>query len=161
MIQPRTLKHGVYPLIVEVILIAVILVMTFIVVSYVFSLVTTTKEQFELKPLLYITYIGLNPEPSLNLYIYNGGASSETLLRAEVITGSGTYRCDLNYVISAGFKGYLLIAKSSQSSGSATYVHCDWESQGDPKIVEGDFYTIKLYTARHGTMTFTTAAQRP
>lgn len=158
-VSVRRFKHGIYPLIVEIFLVAITLIVALIVVNYVFNLVITTREQFEIKPLLYITYTELGPEPMLTLYVLNAGARSETLLRVEIITGSGIYRCDLSYDISAGFKDYLLIARS-RSSESATYVHCDWEIEGNPRIVEGDFYTIKLYTVRHGTITITTVAQR-
>lgn len=159
MTHVRTLRRGIYPLIVKVVLVVITLITALILVSYIFSLVTTTKEQFEIKPLLYITYTGLSPEPVLTLYVLNAGARSETLLRVEIITGSGIYRCDLNYDINAGFKGYLLIARS-RSSESGTYVRCDWEIDGNPVIVDGDFYTIKLYTAKHGTLTLITVAQK-
>ncbi|MEM2076683.1 MAG: hypothetical protein QXV03_03305, partial [Sulfolobales archaeon] len=60
-LSPRKFKRGVYPLIVRVLLIAVALVLILAIVSYIYSLVTSTREYFELKPLLYITYTGLNP----------------------------------------------------------------------------------------------------
>lgn len=164
----KKLRYGIYPLIVKVLLVAIALVLILTIVNYIFSLVTSTREYFELKPLLYVTYSGLNPVPILTVYAHNDGASSETLLRVEIITGGGSYLCRKEVRIEAGFRGQIVIVDSSfdvsslrqRVSDKDKIVLCDWEVQGtNPQIVGGNFYTVKLYTARHGIMTLDVICQ--
>ncbi|MEM0066165.1 MAG: hypothetical protein QXZ22_06680 [Sulfolobales archaeon] len=155
-LSPRKFKRGVYPLIVRVLLIAVALVLILAIVSYIYNLVTSTREYFELKPLLYITYTGLNPVPTLSIYAHNDGVRSETLLKVEIMTGGGSYLCEKEVLIEAGFRGYIVVVEPSVDltvGPGDKLVKCKWQIQGTPELVGGDFYIVKLYTARHGIMT--------
>ncbi|MEM2006284.1 MAG: hypothetical protein QXG17_03250 [Sulfolobales archaeon] len=152
----RKFRRGIYPLIVRVLLVAVALVLILAIVSYIYSLVISTKEYFELKPLLYITYSGLNPVPVLSIYVHNDGARSETLLKVEIMAGGGSFLCVKEVLIEAGFRGYIVVIEPSvdQPVGPGDkLVKCEWEIQGTPELVGGDFYIVKLYTARHGIIT--------
>lgn len=153
----RRFRRGVYPLIVKVFLVAVALIAILVLVNYVNSLVVSTREHFELKPLLYISYSGLDPTPILQIYVLNDGARSETLLRVEIVTGGGSYLCREEVPIEAGFRGYITVAGASvdlrpEGVGDKV-VRCEWEVVGTPKLLDGHFYTVRLYTARHGIMT--------
>ena len=156
--SPRGARRGVYPLLVKVLLVTVIVVLSLMVASYVLFLVTSTREHFELRPMLYITQTSLGPRPVVRLYVINEGAKSEAIARVEIVTGGGTYVCnpEPEIVIEAGFRGYILVGSEEEGTRSFS---CSWVKYGSPVIAEGDLYTVKLYTAHHGVMTFPAQAQ--
>lgn len=161
--RSKRFRRGVYPLFVKVLLVAVVLVVVLSLANYIYSLVISTKEYFELKPVLYITYSGLNPMPILSMYVRNDGVRSETVLRVEIVTGGGSYLCKEEVLIEAGFRGHITVADPSVEppSGSAgdKVVRCSWEVSGTPELVGGHFYIVRLYTARHGIMTLNVLCQ--
>lgn len=159
----KRFRSGVYPLFVKVLLVAVVLIVVLALVNYIYSLVISTKEYFELKPLLYITYSGLNPTPILSMYVRNDGVRSETLLRVEIVAGGGNYLCREEVLIEAGFRGHIIVVGPSveppPGSAGDKVVRCSWEVSGTPELIGGHFYIVKLYTARHGVMTLNVLCQ--
>ena len=97
-------RAGIYPLVVKLVLVAVILVVSLAIASYVLSLVTSTREYFELKPLLYVTHVGIEPAPILSIYAINDGARAEVLLKVEIVTGTGSYTCNAETSIESGLQ---------------------------------------------------------
>lgn len=156
------LKRGLYPLLIKVLLVAIILLSSLMLLNYVLSAIFTTKESFEIKPLLYIAHAGVNPEPMVVLYVINDGGNSERLLRVEIRASGGAFMCDIDVTVEAGFRGYLIISSpdSAKPLASGRTVPCNWVALGNPAIEEGRFYTVRLYTVRHGIITLELAAQR-
>ncbi len=153
----RTFKRGLYPLVAKLMLVALMLIAVIAMVTYVHSLVTSTREYFELGPRLYASHVGLSPTPTLVIYVRNEGARSETILRIEIVAGGGRYVCGNEIVIEAGFRGFVVVGdEASLSHGVAgdKVVPCEWEVEGTPEIVGGHSYLVRLYTAQHGLMAF-------
>ncbi|MCX8184734.1 MAG: hypothetical protein RMI56_01060 [Sulfolobales archaeon] len=161
----RRVRSGIYPLTVKLVLVAVALAISIAIASYVFSLIISTREYFELKPMLYVTQAGIEPAPVLTIYTLNDGAKSEILLKVEIITGAGNYICNVETPIEAGFRGYIILIPRLyqgplQRSERDKVVECDWNVYGSPQITEGNFYVVKLYTARHGVLTLNILCQK-
>ncbi|MEM1623589.1 MAG: hypothetical protein QW543_05620 [Sulfolobales archaeon] len=158
----RGFKRGVYPLVIRVLLVAVVLVLILAIAGYIYSIVISTREYFELKPMLYITYSKLNPVPVLSIYVHNGGVMSETLLRVEIMTGSGSYFCEKEVLIEAGFRGHIVVVEPSVNPPVGLgdkLVECEWQIRGAPELTGGGFYVVKLHTARHGIITLNVLCQ--
>ena len=120
------------------ILIAVTLVITIAVTTWLFSLWSSYQETFIVKPVVYVRQQALSTIPVLELYINNEGAKAEKILKIEIKATNGYYINETIMTIPAGFKGYIRIK--------------EWTTIGNPEIIPGNIYRVYIYTESHGLM---------
>lgn len=119
------------------ILIAMTLILTLAVTTWLFSIWSSYQETFIIKPIIYVRQEALSTEPVLELYITNEGAKAEKILRIEIKAGDGFYVNKTVIDIEAGFKGSVKVE--------------EWEKEGNPsQIIKGMTYRVYIYTETHG-----------
>jgi len=130
---------GISPLLTVMILVVAVILAAIIAINWVWGVWNITKEEFMLRSYLYITHQSLSAKPILKIYVINEGMKSDKIIRAEIIATNGKYVFKGDILIEPGMKGYIVIGDDEE-----------WDQEGNPELIPGENYLVKIYTERHG-----------
>ncbi len=130
---------GISSLMVLVILVPAVVLITVLSATWIMGLWHSVAETFVVRPMVHVSFSELNSTPVLVLYIENDGATNDTILEVDIVSGDGMYVNTTKIGIPAGFSDYVTIDR--------------WSIVGSPKpLSPGSRVRVIIHTAIHGTM---------